>query len=84
MGGEQMGTLGKNGAWDDYPNYTWDGLTLNLFCSITFIVKVTHKQQHRFIFFFAATVTGNYSNNPNLTWFERIRNPSATINRTIN
>ena len=50
-GGEQMGTLGKNGAWDDYPNYTWDGLTLNLFCSITFIVKVTHKQQHRFIFF---------------------------------
>ena len=92
-GGEQMGTLGKNGAWgaatctcprtcvprpcsilcmvtrvlalqvwlstcsmvsgreessmcrlhssavDDYPKYTWDGLTLNLFCSITFISK---------------------------------------------
>ena len=37
-------------AEDDYPNYTWDGLTLNLFCSITFIVKVTHKQQHRFTF----------------------------------
>ena len=104
-GGEQTGTLGKNGAWgdatctcprtcvprpcsslcmvtrvlalqvwlstcsmvsgreessmcrlhswavDDYPKYTWDGLTLNLFCSITFIVKVTHKQQHCFIFF---------------------------------
>ena len=91
--GEQMGTLGKNGAWgdatctcpgtcvprpcsslcmvtrvlalqvwlstcsmvsgrgessmcrlhswavDDYPKYTWDSLTLNLFCSITFISK---------------------------------------------
>ena len=24
---------------DDYPKYTWDGLTLNLFCSITFISK---------------------------------------------
>ena len=26
-------------AVDDYPKYTWDGLTLNLFCSITFISK---------------------------------------------
>ena len=92
-GDEQMGTLGKNGAWgdatctcpgtcvprpcsslcmvtrvlalqvwlstcsmvsrreessmcrlhswavDDYPKYTWNGLTLNLFCSITFMSK---------------------------------------------
>ena len=70
-------------AEDDYPNYTWDGLTLNLFCSITFIVKVTHKQQHRFIFQQTLS-TGNYSNSLNSTWFEHVRNPSATINRTIN
>ena len=33
-----------NSGW--LPHYTWDGLTLNLFCSFTFIVNVTHKQQH--------------------------------------
>ena len=115
-GGEQMGTLGKNGAWgdatctcprtcvprpcsslcmvtrvlalqvwlssclvvsgredlslhsvgsiqaaDDYPNYTWDGLTLNLFCSTTIIV--IHITAASFHFFSATTVTGNYSNN---------------------
>ena len=65
------------------PQYTWDGLTLNLFCSIIFIVKVTHKQQHRFIFQQTLS-TGNYSNSLNSTWFEHVRNPSATINRTIN
>ena len=98
-GGEQMGTLGKNGAWGDatctcprtcvsrpcsslcmvarvlalqvwlsnclmvsgredlslhvsalflssgwLPQYTWDSLTLSLFCSFTFRVNVTHKQ----------------------------------------
>ena len=122
-GGEQMGTLGKNGAWgdatctcprtcvsrpcsslcmvacvlalqvwlsiclmvsgredlslhsvgsilavDDYPKYTWDGLTLNLFCSFTFIVNITHKQQCQFTFQ-QTLVTANSSNFPNLTWY---------------
>ena len=103
--GEQMGTLGKNGAWgdatctcprtcvprpcsslcmvtrvlalqvwlssclvvsgredlslhsvgsiqaaDDYSNYTWDSLTLNLFCSTTFIViHITAASFHFFL-----------------------------------
>ena len=135
-GREQMGTLGKNGAWgdatctcprtcvsrpcsslcmvtrvlalqvwlsiclmvssredlllhsvssmqavNDYPNYTWDGLTLNLFCSITFIVNVTHKQQYHFTFQ-QTLVTSNYFNIPNSTWHTHVQNPSATTNRT--
>ena len=43
-------SVGSIQAVNDYPNYTWDGLILNLFCSITFIVNVTHKQQHHFTF----------------------------------
>ena len=43
-------SVGSIQAVDDYPNYTWDGLTLNLFCSITFTVNITHKQQHHFTF----------------------------------
>ena len=70
-------------AVDDYPNYTWNGLTLNLFCSITFIVNVTHKQQHRFTFQHMLAI-GNYSNIPNPTWLMHVWNPSATISRTIN
>ena len=76
-------SVGSIQAVDDYPNYTWDGLTLNLFCSTTFTVNVTHKQQHRFTFQQMLAI-GNYFNNPNSTWFKHVRNPSATINRTIN
>ena len=59
-------SVGSIQAADDYPNYTWDGLTLNLFCSTTFVV--IHQAAASF-HFSAATVTGNFSNNPNLTWF---------------
>ena len=75
-------SVGSIQAADDYPNFTWDGLTLNLFCSATFIV--IHITAASFHFFSATTVTGDYSNNPNSTWFKYIRSSSATINRTIN
>ena len=134
--GEQMGTLGKNGAWGDatctcprtcvsrpcsslcmvarvlalqvwlstcsmvscreessmcqlhfssgwLPQYTWDGLNLNLFCSFTFIVNVTHKQHHQFTFL-QTLVMANSSNFPNLTWYMHLYNLSAATNRTIN
>ena len=76
-------SVGSIQAVDDYPNYTWDGLTLNLFCSTTFTVNVTHKKQHRFTFQQKLAI-GNYFYSPNSTWFKHVRNPSATINRTIN
>ena len=61
-------SVGSIQAADDYPNYTWDGLTLNLFCSTTF--TVIHITAASFHFFFVTTVTGNYPNNLNLTWFK--------------
>ena len=76
-------SVGSIQAVDDYPNYTWDGLTLNLFCSITFIVNVTHKQQHHFTFQ-QMLATGNYFSIPNSTWHMHVWNPSATTNRTNN
>ena len=65
------------------PHYTWDGLTLNLFCSFTFIVNITHKQQHQFTFQ-QILVMGNSSNIPNSTWYMYVQGPSATTNGTIN
>ena len=136
-GGEQMGTLGKNGAWgdatctcprtcvprpcsslcmvtrvlalqvwlssclvvsgredlslhsvgsiqaaDDYPNYTWDGLTLNLFCSTTFIViHITSASFH----FFCNHCHWQLLQQSKFNVVQVcIRSSSATINRTIN
>ena len=76
-------SVGSIQAVDDYPNYTRDSLTLNLFCSITFIVNVTHKQQHHFTFQ-QMLLTSNYFNIPNSTWHTHVWNPSATTNRTTN
>ena len=71
-------SVGSIQAADDYPNYTWDGLTL--------LFNYYHSNTHNssiVSFFSATTVTGNYSNNLNLTWFKCIWSSSATINRTI-
>ena len=41
VSGREESSMCRLHSWavDNYPNYTWDGLTLNLFCSITFISK---------------------------------------------
>ena len=136
-GGEQMGTLGKNGSWgdatcicprtcvprpcsslcmvtrvlalqvwlssclvvsgredlslhsvssiqaaDDYPNYTWDGLTLNLFCSTTIIV--IHITAASFHFFFCNHCHWQLLQQSKFNVVQVcIRSPSANINRTI-
>ena len=74
-------SVGSIQAADDYPNYTWDGLTLNLFCSTTFIV--IHITAALFHFFNHCHWQLLQQSKFNVVQV-RIQSSSATINRTIN